>query len=160
VLFVANLKRIGIILLISGTVAGVANSVHPRKIPWAQDWSRHVEDRAAKQSIKMIPLSVALVRHQENKSLFIDARPTDEFNQGHIPDARSIPFESLEEHFSVLVELIDSDRELAVYCKNRECDDAYLLAIELQAMGGSNLVLYVDGFELWEEHGGAVEQQP
>ncbi len=35
---------------------------------------------------------------------------------------------------------------------------AIMLAMELQAMGCSNLVLYIDGFELWEKHGGEVER--
>ena len=41
-------KRIGIILLASGVAAVVANSVHPRRIPWVQDWSRYVEAKEAK----------------------------------------------------------------------------------------------------------------
>ncbi|VGO21410.1 rhodanese-like domain-containing protein [Pontiella sulfatireligans] len=153
-----TLQRIGIILLVSGVLAVVANSVHPRKIPWVQDWSRHVEAKATKQKIKVIPLSVALEKFQTLESIFIDARSAEEFEQGHIPRAASIPFESLDEYFPILGGLIDSGRELILYCKTRECDDALMLAIELQKMGASNLVLYVDGFELWEKHGGEVER--
>ncbi|MCK4563886.1 MAG: rhodanese-like domain-containing protein, partial [Verrucomicrobia bacterium] len=80
-----------------------------------------------------------------------------EFAQGHIPGAVSIPFQSLDERFQGIVDLIDSGKELVPYCKNRDCDDSLMLAIELQAMGCSNLVLYIDGFELWEKHGGATE---
>lgn len=156
----STLQRIGIILLISGVAAVVVNSVHPRRIPWVQDWSRHVEAKAAKQKIKVIPLSVALEKFQALETVFIDARPADEFAQGHIPRAVSIPFQSLEEYFPAIVELLDSGKELVVYCKNRDCDDSLLLAIELQALGCSNLVLYVDGFELWKKHGGAVEASP
>jgi rhodanese-related sulfurtransferase len=135
----------------------VANSVHPRKIPWVQDWSRQVESKAAKHKIKVIPLSVALEKFQAEETVFIDARSADEFAQGHIPGAVSIPFQSLEEQFPMIGNLIDSGRELIVYCKNRDCDDSLLLATELQAMGCSHLVLYVDGFELWKKHGGEVE---
>jgi len=151
-----TVQRIGIILLVSGVVAAVANSVHPRRISWVQDWSRHVESKAAKQKIKVIPLSVAFEKVQSLEIAFIDARPMEEFALGHIPGAVSVPFQSLEEQFLTIGRLIDSGKELVVYCKNRECDDSLMLAIELQAMGCSNLVLYVDGFELWEKHGGAV----
>ncbi len=151
-----TVKRIGIILLISGVAAGVANSVCSGRIPWVQDWSRHVEAKAAKQKIKVIPLSVALKKFKSGEPIFVDARPADEFSQGHIPGAASIPFQSLEERFLTIGELIDSGKELVLYCKNRDCDDSLMLAIELQAMECSNLVLYVDGFELWKKHGGAV----
>ncbi len=152
-----TLKRIGTILLLSAVAAGVANSVHPHGIPWVQDWSRHVEAKAAKQQIKVIPLSVALKKFKSGEPVFVDARPADEFAQGHIPGAVSVPFQFLDERFQEVVDLIDSGKELVPYCKNRDCDDSLMLAIELQAMGCSNLVLYVDGFELWEKHGGATE---
>jgi len=152
-----TLKRIAIILLASGVAAGVANWVHPQKIPWVQDWSRYVEAKAAKQGIKVIPLSVALEKFQSLETTFIDARPANEFADGHVPDAVSVPFQSLEDHFPMLGKLVDSGKELAVYCSNRECDDALLLATELQAMGAERLVLYVDGFDLWKKYGGAVE---
>jgi rhodanese-related sulfurtransferase len=152
----ATFKRIGIILLISGVAAWVANSVHPRKIPWVQDWSIQVEAKAAKQKIKVIPLSVALEKFKALESIFIDARPPAAFEKGHVPRAVSIPFQSLEDHLSILMSLIDSDLELVVYCKNRTCDDALLLASELQAMGASHLVLYIDGFDAWKKYGGAT----
>jgi len=150
-------QRIGILLLLGGVLAAVANWVHPQKIPWVQDWSRYVEAKAAKQKIKVIPLSVALEKFQTSEAVFVDARPEDEFANAHVPGAVSVPFQSLEDHFPTLGKLLDSGKDLVVYCSNRECDDALFLATELQAMGAERLVLYVDGFDLWKEYGGAVE---
>lgn len=151
-------RQIGTILLASGVLAGVANSVHPRRIPWVQNWSRQVEARARQQKIQAIPLSVALEKFQSGRSVFVDARSPESFAQGHIAGAVSIPFESVDEKFTILAELIDSGNELVIYCTNRACDDALLLAAELQSMGCSNMVLYIDGYELWEKHGGGVER--
>ncbi len=153
-----TLKRIGVILLVSGVVALVANSVHPRKIPWVQDWSHQVEAKAASKKIKAIPLSVALERFKTGQSVFVDARSSSDFAAGHVAGAVSVPFESFDEYFSAVAELIDSGKELVVYCSSRECDDALLLASELQSMGYSNLVLFVDGFELWQKQDGPVER--
>jgi len=152
-----TLKQIGIVLFVGGFLALVANTVHPRRIPWVQDWSRHVEAKAKKQEIKVVPLSVALEKFRAGESMFIDARPAGEFAEAHIPGAVSIPFQFLDRHYQALGELIGSGMELVLYCKNRECDDALMLATELQAMDAGKLVLYVDGFELWEKHGGTVE---
>jgi rhodanese-related sulfurtransferase len=154
----ATRNQIAMILLASGFLAVVANSVHPRKIPWVQDWSQHVEAKARKQGVRIIPLSIALKKFQGLDSVFIDARLADEYAKGHIPQAISVPFQSLDDHFPMLGKLIDSGRELVLYCRNRDCDDALLLATELQAMGATNLVLYIDGFELWEKHCGGVER--
>ncbi|MEE9367583.1 MAG: rhodanese-like domain-containing protein [Pontiella sp.] len=155
-----TIKRIGVILLVSGVVAWVANSVHPRKIPWVQDWSGQVEAKAKKQKIKVIQLSVALQKYSSSECVFIDARSATEFSVGHILGAVSIPFQSLEEQFPTIITLLDSGKELVIYCQNRDCDDSLMLAMALQAMGASNLVLYVDGFELWKKYGGATSSSP
>lgn len=156
----STVKRIGTILLISGVVAFLTNSIHPRRIPWVQDWSSHVEAKARKVGIKVIPLSVALQKFQTPDVAFIDARPTGDFEDSHISGAVSLPFQSLEELFPRIGNLIDSGKELVVYCKNRECDDALLLAAELQAMGAESLTLYIDGFEVWKKYGGATSSSP
>ena len=152
----ATAKQIGYILLASAALSVGVNVVHPRRIPWVQDWSRQVEAQAAKQDIKVIPLTVALERFRCGESLFVDARSAIHFAQGHISAAVSVPFEQFDELFPAIVDLIDSGRELVVYCSNRECDDALLLASRLKEIGGSNTVLYIDGFEMWEKHGGAT----
>jgi rhodanese-related sulfurtransferase len=151
-------KQIGAILFIGGVAALLANTVHPRRIPWVQDWSIHAEAKARQAGVKVVPLSVALQKFQEGQAVFIDARPAKEFREGRIPGAVSVPFQNLDDHFLVLGELVDSGKELVLYCKSRGCDDGLMLAKELQAMGATKLVLYIDGFELWEKHGGAVEQ--
>ena len=144
------------ILLASGVAAVVANCVHPRKIPWVKNWSGQVEAQALKQEIEVMPLAVALGKLRSAETVFVDARSAAHFAKGHIPGAVSVPFEQVDEVFPVLVDLIDSGRELVVYCDTRECDDALLLAVRLQAMGADRLALYVDGFALWEKLGGEV----
>ena len=152
------LKQIVAILLISGVVSFLVNCVHPRKIPWVQQWSNHIEAKAKKNGIKVIPFSVALQKFQSLENIaFIDARSAEEFEAGHITGAISVPLQSLEEQFPILGNLIDSGKELIVYCKNRTCDDSLMLALELKAMGAENLALYIDGFEVWHKYGGATE---
>ena len=151
------IKQMLIILLVGGLVGGIANLVHPNGIPWIQDWGNYVEAKAAEEGIEVIPLSLSFSIHQADSHLFVDARPVEEYDKGHIPKAISLPFEALDEQFEALGQILSSDVPVIVYCKNRECDDALLLAIELRDMGKTNLLYYVDGFELWEESGCPVE---
>ena len=46
---------------------------------------------------------------------FLDVRPADEYQAGHIEGALNIPFEQLEEHLSFLPQ----DREIIVYCRGK-----------------------------------------
>lgn len=149
-------KIIGLVV-ISALLAAVANTIHPRRIPWVQAWRYHVEAQAREAGIKTIPLSVAIDLFKNQQARFIDARTTDEFAAGHIPGAISIPVETMDEAFMQLFEQFDFERRFIVYCKNRDCDDALLVAKELQAMGTTNLMLYVDGFKVWKTHDGEIE---
>ena len=151
------IKQILLITLVSGLLAGAANLVHPYRIPWVQDWGNYVEAKAVQAGIEIVPLGLALSIYKTGDHLFVDARSVMEYGKGHIPNAVSLPFDDLDNRILTLEQLLDSEVPLVVYCKNRECDDALLLAIELRDMGQSNLLYYVDGFELWEESGCPVE---
>ena len=146
-----------LIVLIGGLLAAAANLVHPRRIPWVEDWEHHVENRARQAGIDVIALQRAYALHGEGRHLFIDARATARYDEGHIPHALSLPFEAFYEEVVTMEQLLNSGKPLILYCRNRECDDALLLARELQAMGKTNLLYYVDGFELWEASGCPVE---
>ena len=154
---ISTLKKIGLILLLSAGVAGLANWVHPQKIPWVQDWSHQVEAQAKEREISLIPLSVALERFDSAAAIFVDARSAEAYSAGHISGAVSIPFAKMDDYFEVIMALMDSEQELIVYCSNRQCDDALLLVSELKSMGCSKLLLYIDGFDAWAAAGGEVE---
>jgi rhodanese-related sulfurtransferase len=155
----STLWQILIILLASSLVAGFVNLIHPSQIPWVQDWGNYVESKAKTAQIEIIPLNVAYAIQLAGDHLFVDARASSEFTKGHIPESISLPFENMDEHFEVLEQLLETEMPLVVYCRNRECDDALLLAIELREMGKSNLYYYVDGYEMWEEFGCPTKAQ-
>lgn len=152
------LKKILTIALLAAAATLLANTFLPHRISWVQDWSKRIESKAIQQKIGIIPLSSAMTLQKKGSHQFIDARPTEEYNIGHIPGALSLPFQTLDDHFETAADLLDSNKPLIVYCSNHDCDDALLLASELKTMGAQNLMLYIDGFELWKKYGGAVEK--
>ena len=151
-----TLKQIAMILLASGLLAATANLIHSRPIPWIQDWSNQVETRAGERDVKLISLAVALEMFHSSDAVFVDARPRADYMRGHIPGAVSIPFGQLDGHFLQLVQLIESGEALVVYCSNRICDDALLLAGEIKTLGGE-AVLFIDGYDSWLKYGGEVQ---
>jgi rhodanese-related sulfurtransferase len=156
----ATIKQIGIILLISAVLAGVANCIPSRQIPWVQKRSDQVEIRAKEQNQKIIGFAQAQEKFREQNALFVDARTAEEFAKGHIPGSVSLPFAHFndEEYLMTTFDLIDSGKELVVYCNSRECDDGRLLAAELETLGCTNVILFIDGFDGWEKEGGEVEK--
>ena len=140
-------------LVASLLIAGLVNALHPNKIPWVQDWDGYVETKAREAGVQVVSWSFAQEQFEGKSALFVDARSVDEFEAGHIPSAISLPFEQLDDAFETLVELVESEPPLIIYCKNRDCDDGLLLAMEFQALEKTNVYYFVDGFDAWEEAG-------
>ncbi len=94
------------------------------------------------------------------KAIFIDARRTENFAQGHFAGARTMPVweadvdDRLRAFFD---EIIDQQRPIVVYCSGGNCEDSHMLAEKLWGAGYENVYVYKDGFPGWQKMGGAVE---
>ncbi|MEY8735793.1 ArsR/SmtB family transcription factor [Lactobacillus sp. AN1001] len=102
--------------LASAKVAELASSL---KQVGLEQLERMQADLAKKTGSLTITLEQA---KQQKLALFLDVRPNDEYQAGHIEGAVNIPFEQLEQHLSFL----PLDREIIVYCRGNACTYADL----------------------------------
>lgn len=110
---------------------------------------RYLSDRDEMEALTPDELEARLER---DDVLVLDVRPEEEYEAGHIPGARSIPVDRLEEH---LDELPD-DRDIVAYCRGPYCvysDDAVQ---ELREEGHDALRL-TEGLPDWLVEGRPVE---
>lgn len=95
-----------------------------------------------------------------NGALFLDARRSKEFVQGHVSEARSFPvWEAVvvkERVESLVAEGRDLSLPVVLYCSGGDCEDSHMLAQTLFGAGFENLLVYRDGFPDWVKRGGAV----
>lgn len=95
-----------------------------------------------------------------NGALFIDARRSKEFVQGHVSEARSFPVWEAEVVKERVEGLVAEGRDLSLpvvlYCSGGDCEDSHMLAQTLFGAGFENLLVYRDGFPDWVKRGGAV----
>ncbi|MDX1583677.1 MAG: rhodanese-like domain-containing protein [Thermoanaerobaculia bacterium] len=94
-------------------------------------------------------------------ALFLDARRTSIYQQGHIPGAR--PFAIWEADIEKKVkdlstEGLDPDIPIVIYCSGGECEDSHLLAQKLWGMFFNNLLVYHEGFPGWKDAGYPVDR--
>ena len=78
----------------------------------------------------------------------IDVRPTEEYEAGHIPSARSIPLEELRDR----LEEIPKRGEIVAYCRGRYCMFADA-AVRLLAQEGRKARRLVEGLPEWQAAG-------
>ena len=94
--------------------------------------------------------------------LFLDARRTSVYEQGHIAGAR--PFSVWESDIDDKVNKFFEERNspeaqalpIVVYCSGGDCEDSHMLAQKLWGIQFNNVYVYKDGFPDWQKRGGAV----
>ena len=95
-------------------------------------------------------------------ALFLDARRTSVFEEGHIAGARSFPvWESdIDDRVNALFaergEPEDQLKPIVIYCTGGACEDSHMLAQKLWAIQFNNVYVFKDGFPDWQKRGGAV----
>ncbi|PYQ29476.1 MAG: hypothetical protein DMF56_10945 [Acidobacteria bacterium] len=94
--------------------------------------------------------------------LFLDARRTSVFEEGHITGARSFSvWESdIDDKVNALFNERSDPREqnlpIVIYCSGGACEDSHMLAQKLWGIQFNNVYVYKDGFPDWQKRGGAV----
>jgi rhodanese-related sulfurtransferase len=95
-------------------------------------------------------------------ALFLDARRTSVYEQGHIAGAR--PFSVWESDIDDKVRKLFDERgepaqqaqPIVVYCSGGECEDSHMLAQKLWGIQFNNAYVYKDGYPDWVAHRGAA----
>lgn len=105
------------------------------------------------------PVAIKLARAYElfNSGVkFIDARPVEEFAEGHIKDAVNIPFYQSEQYEDVLSK-INKDEILVTYCSGEDCDLSIMLGDELFEKGYTKVYIFFGGWNDWLDAGYPIE---
>jgi rhodanese-related sulfurtransferase len=99
--------------------------------------------------------------HDKN-ALFLDARRTSVYEQGHIAGART--YSVWESDIDEKVNKLFNERSdpaaqalpIVVYCSGGDCEDSHMLAQKLWGIQFNNVYVYKDGFPDWQQHGAPV----
>ncbi len=91
--------------------------------------------------------------------LFLDARRTSVYEQGHIPGARPYSVwesdidEKVNKLFAERSDPRDQNLPIVIYCSGGDCEDSHMLAQKLWGIQFNNVYVYRDGFPDWQKRG-------
>lgn len=92
-------------------------------------------ERAARdylgEDVEEIGRAELVRRLDAGEVMLIDVRPAEEYRAGHIPGARSIPIDEIEDRLAQL----PADREVVAYCRGPFCAFAHHAVRTLRAAG-------------------------
>ena len=94
--------------------------------------------------------------HARADVVFLDARRTAAYREGHVGRAR--PFSVWESDVDDKVRAFfaeghEPSAPIVVYCSGGDCEDSHMLAQKLFLAGFDNVLVYKDGFPDWQKRG-------
>jgi rhodanese-related sulfurtransferase len=102
----------------------------------------------ARDQLEPVSRDELLDRLTAGTAIVLDVRPEDEFRQGHVPGALSIPLAQLEKRLAEL----PADREIVAYCRGPWCVLSFEAVAALRQRGYRARRLE-DGFPEWKVAG-------
>ena len=159
-----TIKEIVILVGVSVALAFLVNTLSPRGIALVGQWDTAIGVITANptgtadgkpQEID----SVALAKDIFDKGdvLFVDARSSDNYEEGHIQGAISLPVGQFDERIESFFSRYSPEQPIVTYCSGRTCEDSHHLAQFLSDAGFTDVRIFIDGFPGWESEGHPIE---
>jgi rhodanese-related sulfurtransferase len=159
-----TIMEIIILVGISVTLAMVVNLLSPKGIALVGQWdtSKGVITASPAGSETWKPEEINNVARAKEifdngNVLFVDARSQENYEDGHIPGAVSLPAGQFDDQIDSFLKRHSTDTRIVTYCSGRTCEDSHHLARLLSAVGFTDVSVFIDGFPSWEAQGFPIE---
>lgn len=139
-----------LILVISSVSGFLFNLFSDNNINW------FYEERVWQQG-EILSAEQVLNLVKQRDAVFLDIRYEDEFQNGHLPGAIWVPTNASLDRKVEIVDSLDKDQLLVVYCNNEKCHSAKNFAGFLIHYGYKKVLLFEGGLEEWNNAGYPVE---
>jgi rhodanese-related sulfurtransferase len=144
-----NAREVVAIIAAGICMGMVFNTFHKDRIPFIAPPKAEIY---ARKNIPTLTLEEAKARFDKGV-IFVDARDPEEFEEGHVKDAISLPVRHLDLFYPKVKERIPKDVEIVVYCASPECNAGLYLAEEMVALKYEHIEVMIEGWEGWEKAG-------
>ncbi len=134
----------------------IAQDLSPIRIDSTNHEVLDADSESAGPAIINIAQMEKLISHK--KATLIDARSVKEYQQGHIPGAINIPYESMEKYITK-IDSLSRDNWVVCFCDGPPCDLGELLANELFGMGFPKVAIFQAGMNEWKKQNGKIEKE-
>jgi rhodanese-related sulfurtransferase len=129
------------------------NALSSRPLPLFQAFNPMSRDSLGIRHLDSLQTREAWERHF---AIFLDARRSELFKEGHVPGAKSIPLDDFDTIYPQLS--LSSDSAYIIYCEGKDCEYSDLLAQRLYALGYRKLAVFPGGWEEWTKGKHPIEK--
>jgi len=129
------------------------------RIAWQGELVAHLDKKLTERravefkGVKQVSLKEAHDLWKEGQTLFLDARSPEDYAELRIPGSVNLPPEKLEDLKDSGIPGLPRDRQILIYCSKERCDASFKVAKHLQSLGFTRVVVFLEGFQAWDEAG-------
>jgi len=157
-------KEAVILLVLAGGIGIAVNFFSPVGIALVGRWDTsegvigaNAKNAVFKDQLEIDDVGTARKIFDSRTALFVDARSRENFAQGHIPGAVSLPVGRFDEQIGAFMSRHSPAQPIVAYCSGRTCEDSHNLAQLLLESGFVNVRVFIDGLPGWKAEGYPVE---
>jgi len=88
--------------------------------------------------------------------ILVEALPEKYWRDWHLPGARHLPHDQVKQLAPAV--LPDRNAEIVVYCASATCQNSHIAARILEQQGYTNVAVYAEGKQDWQQAGLPVER--
>ena len=158
------IREISILVGASIIAALAVNYFSPACIALVGQWntakgviSANEKDDIVLNDLEIGDVTLAKKLHDSQNFVFVDARSRDDYDEGHIKGALSMPVGQFDEKIEAFLEQYSPEKAIVTYCSGRTCEDSHKLAQLLMELGYTEINVFIDGFPGWEAEGYPIE---
>jgi rhodanese-related sulfurtransferase len=155
--WIRSIRQLALIVLAAIAMALVSNHFRSSPLPLIGNWSPEARLTSPSGRQMAVSLNEAKILHQSKNAVFMDARPVEEFTQGHIQGAISLPWHDVEQQVMNVIADMKNDAVIITYCDGESCNLSKDLALFLENLGFTNVRVLVNGWTVWRDAGLIVE---
>ena len=152
--------QVGFIMLLAVMTGLGVNQVRSDPLPLIGDWSTEARLQTPSGQNMTISLDEATRLFHSGQAIFLDARSSAHYEEGHIASALCLPWQEFDIFFDQVFPNLLPGVTIITYCDGETCDLSKHLAEELYNMGYENVRVLVNGWSVWLDAGLPVEEGP
>ncbi len=148
------------IIIISAAVGIAVNMFRANGIAWVENWQEKVLNEQLTGGLPAVSLKQVKEAYESGEALFVDARDSDFYEEGHIPGAVNLPVRDFELVFPKLKERLLAATWVITYCDGGSCELSVQLTERLLFAGVDRVEIFTGGIQQWRGAGQPVEEGP
>ena len=159
-----TIKEISILVGAAIIAAFAVNYFSPARIALVGQWdtakgviSANEKNDIVLDDLEIGDVTLAKKLYDSQKFVFVDARSRDDYDQGHIKGAVSLPVGQFDEKIEAFFDQYPPEKAIVTYCSGRTCVDSHELAQFLLEFGYTQVNVFIDGFPGWTAEGHPIE---